>query len=78
MLMNGYLYFSPFKLFLTFKKLYIFQLKFLLDGNLTERDGVRFELDGTGRSAVQVFLRGTVPDSYFPSRVTLYCSLHCE
>ncbi len=35
------------------------------------RYGVRFELDGTGRSAVQVLLRGTVPDPYFPSRVTL-------
>ena len=35
------------------------------------RYGVRFELDGTGRSAVLVFLRGTVPDPYFPSRVTL-------
>ena len=39
------------------------------------RYGVRFELYGTGRSAVQVFLRGTVPDPNFPSRVTLYCTI---
>ena len=34
--------------------------------------GVGFELDGTGRSAVQVPLRLTVPVPYFPSRVILY------
>ena len=33
------------------------------------RYGVRFELDGTGRSAVQVFWRCTVSDPYFPPRV---------
>ena len=35
------------------------------------RYGVRFELYGTGGSAVQVFLRGTVPDPHFLSRVTI-------
>ena len=35
------------------------------------RYGVRFELYGTGRSAVQVFLSGTDPDQNFPFRVTL-------
>ena len=53
------------------KIIYFSAVIFLRDGDLTERDavrlggavryGVRFKLDGTGRSAVQVFLRGTVP-----------------
>ena len=44
---------------------YNFQLKFLQDGNLTERDGVRFRWSGTVRSAVWAWRYGTECGSDF-------------